>query len=307
MSIIDQPVKRHHHYVWREYLKPWMSNGKVFCLRDNRIFSSNPMGVGQERDFYVLANLTDKDIAFIRGMSISPGASTEQKEYFEEIIDTYRLAAIGVKFSENVANKSPEALEVGKRVRSNLIEEHHSAIENIGFDPLQMLRAGDASFLDGDEGFLDFTTYLYTQFLRTKKSYSLSLSSTNYEDMIEKTWPIIAQLWAVSMANTAFQMKDSYSLNFYRADDSIDFITCDQPVINTLPKDRKPNSFEFEVYYPISPRLSVIFGNLKHKQSVQLLGNDEVRHFNNEMVRNSHEQLYAFKKESLVPYWVENN
>lgn len=43
---------RRQHYVWRKYLEPWTTKGKIWCRRESKIFSADLMNVAQERDFY---------------------------------------------------------------------------------------------------------------------------------------------------------------------------------------------------------------------------------------------------------------
>jgi hypothetical protein len=58
--------KRRHHYVWRNYLRAWTDNEQIWCLRDQKIFLSNLMNIGQECDFYRLKDLTNQEIDFIK-------------------------------------------------------------------------------------------------------------------------------------------------------------------------------------------------------------------------------------------------
>ncbi len=54
--------KRKQHYVWKHYLSAWAENGMIWCCRNDKIFNSNLTGVGQERDFYQLKPLSEKDL-----------------------------------------------------------------------------------------------------------------------------------------------------------------------------------------------------------------------------------------------------
>jgi len=64
--------KRRHHYVWQHYLKPWLVSEKIYCLRDNSIFPTNTVNIGQQRDFYKLKELLSEDIDFIKQLAINP-------------------------------------------------------------------------------------------------------------------------------------------------------------------------------------------------------------------------------------------
>ena len=58
-------VTRKQHYVWRYYLEAWRhENGLVHCLREGKIFATNPVNIMAERDFYRLSELTKPDVMF---------------------------------------------------------------------------------------------------------------------------------------------------------------------------------------------------------------------------------------------------
>src|SRR5438270_98927 len=62
----QQNPKRHHHHVWQQYLKPWTTNGAIWCLQDGRTFSTGTTAIAVENDFYRLHKLTRQDIALLR-------------------------------------------------------------------------------------------------------------------------------------------------------------------------------------------------------------------------------------------------
>ena len=46
-------ITKKQHYVWRFYLKPWTdSKETIACCRNDKVFRSVLMGVGQENYFY---------------------------------------------------------------------------------------------------------------------------------------------------------------------------------------------------------------------------------------------------------------
>jgi hypothetical protein len=49
-------TKRKHHYVWREYLRSWSCEEKIYSYikSENKIAKPNLMGVAQQRFFYSL-------------------------------------------------------------------------------------------------------------------------------------------------------------------------------------------------------------------------------------------------------------
>jgi hypothetical protein len=56
--------KRKQHYIWRYYLNAWATDEQIFCLRENKIFKTNLMNIGNIRDFYRLKELSNQDIKF---------------------------------------------------------------------------------------------------------------------------------------------------------------------------------------------------------------------------------------------------
>jgi hypothetical protein len=139
--------------------------------------------------------------------------------------------------------------DIGRKIRSNFIEDEHGVIESSGMEMLGDLRVGDISFLENKDKQIDFFIYLYTQYFRTKKIQDITLKTLLSLDkgMVERTWPIISQLWAKSVANTVYSYQHEYCFELFKNDSSIDFITCDQPVINTLPAGNIPSAIEFSV------------------------------------------------------------
>ena len=53
---------RGQHYVWRHYLESWtQDNGRVYCMRNGRVFPTNPINIMKQRDFYKLIPFANED------------------------------------------------------------------------------------------------------------------------------------------------------------------------------------------------------------------------------------------------------
>jgi len=63
--------KIRQHYVSRFYLKPWVENDQIWCLRDRKIFSANLMKIANEKYFYELRDLSPEDMALIERFAIA--------------------------------------------------------------------------------------------------------------------------------------------------------------------------------------------------------------------------------------------
>ena len=60
-------VTRRQHYVSRHYIEMWLGkDGLASCLRDQKIFQTNPINIVVERDFYKLQKLTREDIFILQ-------------------------------------------------------------------------------------------------------------------------------------------------------------------------------------------------------------------------------------------------
>jgi hypothetical protein len=54
--------KKHQHYVWKKYLNPWTTDGKLWCKRNGIIFNPSLENIAQERYFYATAPLNEIEL-----------------------------------------------------------------------------------------------------------------------------------------------------------------------------------------------------------------------------------------------------
>jgi hypothetical protein len=59
-------IKKRQHYVYREYLRAWSTNEKIWCNRKGHIFQPNLMGIAQENYFYKLREITEDQVKAIQ-------------------------------------------------------------------------------------------------------------------------------------------------------------------------------------------------------------------------------------------------
>jgi hypothetical protein len=298
--------KRRHHYVWRKYLRAWSQGEKIFCLRENKIINPNLMGVGQERDFYKLKDLSSDDVKFIRQLAIdnSPKESIANHErLLKSFTFLHQLYDKNPQLSEI---QDPELINYYEALLHNLEEDFHSSIENTGHKYLDLLLKEETSFFETDEGFMDFIYYLSVQYMRTKKrreSIKLSCSQTGHAKTVEKTWNILSHIFAANMGGNLYYQRKDFKLILIKNISDHEFITGDQPVINifscSTPEGQAPDRLAF--YYPISPLLSVLIIEKKYFLGNTYLeyGNKEVLSHNEAMRHQSFEQIYASKKGTL--------
>ena len=58
-------ITKRQHYVWRYYLAQWTDNrtvdGNLYCCRNDKIFQTGLMNIGQENYFYKFNEISDSE------------------------------------------------------------------------------------------------------------------------------------------------------------------------------------------------------------------------------------------------------
>lgn len=157
--------KRRQHYVWQHYLSAWGSSGHVWCQMGDKRFAANTLGLGQERDFYRLRELSQSDLRFAE-LLMSPCEPEARAlalgwiPLFTHVFAMQRLyRASGVK-DEALERELDEAI-------NNLEEDVHARIESTALPLLAALRAGDLALFDDPERYATFAGFIAFQHMRT--------------------------------------------------------------------------------------------------------------------------------------------
>lgn len=294
--------KRRHHYIWRYYLKPWLADEKIYCLRNNKIFQTNLMGVGQQRDFYKLKELTLDDVDFIWKLAVEP-AQGHLKDLHTNLINNFTSI---FKIKSLLDSKGINDAEINHTIDlaiHNLEEELHGGIETIGKEYLDLLYQGKTDFWENEDDAMHFSYFIATQYMRTRKMRDTVLSQFEGKllDRGNKIWNILAHIFATNVAWNFYRNRTSCSLVLLKNDTQTNFITGDQPCINTKADQTERNSIpeNIELYYPISPKLAVLLQEELSKTKVINLNSDDVKKYNCYIANNAYEQLYAFSSGDL--------
>lgn len=301
--------KRRQHYVWKKYLDPWTEEGKVWCHRKGeRPFHTSPLNVAVERDFYKLHSLTQGDMQFIFKLAIEPIKNDLLRKLNAEWITLFERV---FRFSGLIREQEPvkqEVIDELDEILHNLDENYHDQLENVAATCLDRLICGDGSFYNNDDCASTFTYFLSSQYFRTKNiqdSFFRSFSNINLNGTnMERVWPILRHIFATSMGFTLFEKRDIYRLIIHKNDSTLNFITCDQPVLNVHAAGRLGEGLmtNVELYYPVSPRTSVLISNDsryagKHEVSLGIVG---VSNYNNIVEKSAYEQIFT-KTEQCLP------
>lgn len=299
--------KRRHHYVWRHYLRSWAKNDLIWCLREGKLFNTNLMNIGQKKDFYKLKELTDKDIDFLE-KAIVNNSPEHLKKNNQEWIESFNKA---FEIKNELEKRNISHAEIDKELDEavfNLEEDLHGKIESEAIKYIEDILKENIDFYDTDDGCMNFTHYLCVQYMRTQKRKHEVLSSLGSVSFIdtEKIWNILSHLLSTNIAWSLYADRKYFKMILLKNSTENNFITGDQPVINTyaigLRPDEAPDKLEF--YYPLSPKLAIL---IKEKSSdneskcVQLTS-DEVDKYNQYIVGQSHSQIYGASDSDLKKY-----
>jgi hypothetical protein len=302
---------RRHHYVWQKYLEPWTTSVKkskqLWCLRrdSSRPIPIDTKNVAVERDFYRRSDLQDGDTDFIRTHTFRPDTNPKLRELNEGWIARYeRFHALAV-LARSQADESQ--LKTLNELMITAEEDAYSKMESSATSTLAALQAGDVSFIADDQEAVSFYNFLVHQYFRTKaiQERTRQLFAKNSDmDRFDRTWPILRYIFVTNVAYSMFEERRKAPLQIIRAAPGTEFITSDQPVVNThgafAPKDKAIDSLEF--YYPISPSRALIVSDHSSYTNIhgQELGALHVNYLNQTIELIARDQLFASSEQTLT-------
>ena len=306
--------KRRHHYVWRKYLRAWATDGKIFCCMNGTIFNPSLRDIAVRRDFYKVIELSSEEIEFIQHFikHTDPILQNSHNRWIE-------LLQLGFKFRKQLQVSGLLQPDIEKQVDNfirNQEENWHTYIETKAIALLNSILNGDTSFYSSEQGFIEFTFYLCEQYVRTSKMKSNVLSNFDVLQStgsipasfnFERLWNVISHIMATSIGYDLYKRSASIKMVLLDRQGSKEFITGDQPVINTfaigLPMDQAPSELEF--YYPVSPELAILITD-RSPNDARSLSDHEVDHFNRMIVDQSETHIYGASEETLNDYLIGN-
>ena len=261
---------RRHHYVWRRYLLPWTTQKKkssqVWCLQRGKkspIFV-DVKNVAVERDFYRLIELRPGDLEFVRAIGLPDRMHPLLRELNEDLIRHFEHYFQLQSFGRNHPKAQPALIDALNRELIEFEERSYASMESDTCAQLGSLVAGDVSFFDDDAQATRFCHFLMHQHFRTKRtrdSLRQTVPSEEARAQFDRTWPILRHIFSTNVAASIFRDRKRTCLQVVRAEPGSEFITSDQPVVNTHAAFLDPTSpvHELEIYYPVSPVRSVLF------------------------------------------------
>jgi hypothetical protein len=252
--------KRRHHYVWQQYLRAWSLDGAVVCLREGAIFSTGTPVVAVETDFYQMKELNREEIAFIQSTYTqhpSPLLRKLNEGWLRAFLGPTAIRDLkqaGASLSDRLARELRDAA-------SNSQEDLHAAIERRGAPYLVQLSSGDLSFLRHYDDRATFLHFLCVQYFRTAKLRSDVAKALAGATTIRarNVWDPMCHILATSLTYGLLERWPSTLVELLRTDESAEFVTSDQPVIN-LHTVHQPEGTLVEklcFHWPITPTLAL--------------------------------------------------
>lgn len=294
-------MAKHQHYVPRKYLRAWASKEKIWCLRDNKIFHPNVMGVAQERYFYRLGRLDENDFRLAHAIAIEPIKNQELRRACEGLLDSYRhMFALEKLIPTGHSNqKFDEFL-------NTIDDEVITGLEHQVFPYLDQAIAGDLSFLKDQSSAIAFYHGLMLQYFRTHKIRANLLAgmTVNDSNRIARIWPLFRTLYSVITSFHIASKELPFTATVLSSPADSYFITSDQPIINIdavyLNYEEIPQTVQF--YYPLSPvRALLLSENPSSDYHAQpLLSQNQLTRLNQYMMMSSHRQVYAESHATLA-------
>nr|WP_314526259.1 DUF4238 domain-containing protein [uncultured Pseudomonas sp.] len=298
---------RKQHYVWRHYLRPWAQNEKIWCWRLGKIFNSNLMGVGQQRDFYKLEELTENDIDLIKKIAIDNTKNQLLREANEGWINTFQQVFRIKNFFESRGLNNPEAEKMFKELVIELEEQLHGHIEGDAQPYLKKIMTDDLTLFEIDEEYSGFCHFLATQYLRTSKIKENLIDSCEgmAPGFTKRAMGVLRHIYSTNIAWSTFSGRETFRPCLLINNTEAKFIAGDQPVINTHAAETGylEAVSEVEFFYPFSPERAVIVSKKEVYSGGSLeLELAQVHAFNALIVKSAHEQIYAAEESDFSPY-----
>lgn len=275
-------VVKKQHYVWQHYLKAWTIDGKIWCKRNNLQFNTSTENIAQERYFYEAKPLSSEEITLICRLieGFHPSAHPLIKSTFKVYL---------------------EISQGDKHLRRNGLEKFHSIVEGKVVPIIDELRESNLDTLTDDQNRVDFCHFLGRQYTRTKKIREKTIEIPDTITVPEpfktcdfkKVSEVMSFLLADNIGNW---IHSNAKINLLVNNTNINFITGDQPIYNLLAKDNEEPT-EFELYYPISPKLALLIS--KHPKDIILKTEKTVIKLNNYIKQIAYESIFTDTKELL--------
>lgn len=294
------------HYVWQRYLKPWVRDGKIYCLRrkDDKIFGTSTAAVASETFFYRVSRLTTEDTRYIE-LLIARNSFTLMRDHHRSTLQMFQLP-FKLKDLMADANLTPQArakLNFEMEKSEKTIGEHwHASIENRAADLTDELKQSRCDFFGDSAKALRFCHYIGHQLFRTPKLKALTASMDNpFPNLdLKRTWFIESNIYADNISASIFVERESHKFEFLHNYSMSNFITGDQPVVNI----NDHTQVDLKLFYPLGPNLGIVLhkDDQKPQGQIRKIDADEANALNRVVQERSFDQIYSTSKAQLQEF-----
>lgn len=301
--------KKKHHYVWKEYLRSWTNgNDKIYTLlkSKNEIIHTNLVGVVQKRYYYSLEEFTIEEEIILH--ELVKNFST--KEALTINLELFKIYTSYSRIKRQLLNESSENIseesklnDILNLIKTNLFEEFHTKVENKGNKIIKIKSFEEFKNFQNTNEMLDALIFICFQYLRTQKmKNNLELSFKNSSYIIPKYSNLISLVFATSLA-ISIASKNDLRFIYYENKTDLKFITSDQPLMNLKidKKDEKGFVKDFELYYPISPKIAILihFNEISEKYAFEEIDLKKIKELNDFVYEYAEEFVFSDSIEQL--------
>lgn len=265
------------------------------------------MNIAQEKGFYNFEPLEQKDIDFLT-VAFLDKQHPELRKLNQGWIDIFTEIFRMRDLFEKSGLMSTEVEEKIDEYIYNIQEKYHSKIEGNSARFLESLLNMDLSFMNTEEDMIDFLYYICVQYIRTAKIKHDVLNSVGSTTLIntEKIWTVLSHIVSTSMGWTLYHKWNNFTLKLLANDTDTEYITGDQPVINTQaePKNATSAPEELEIYYPLSQKLAILITKKSQTDTdnrIDISEGDVIR-YNRLIFDHSDTQVFAASETILQKY-----
>lgn len=289
------------HYVPRFYLKAWLLDGVIFCLRNGQIFgTTNLTNLGGENYFYRLQDLTINDISHIKRIAIDPSPEHLKRLHHDLLASFDFICRLKEKLA-SIQHDDPEINRELENVSTEFEETLNTGIEAGLQKPLAAMLSGDTAFIEDDDQATHFFYALAHQYMRTKRIKEALLRSGLRppldRDFARRIWNVLSHIYAVNVGWSLFAERKNSKLVLLDNQSTTPFITADQPVINLQSSDQDSDvpAEKLDLYFPLSPTRAMLLleANSDYRLENTSLSAKEVHAYNLRIARNAHDQIYS--------------
>jgi Protein of unknown function (DUF4238) len=259
------------------------------------------------RDFYRLRDLHEGDSDFVRYLAFRPETNAKLRELNDGWISRFELFLKLLRTARSHPKASQNLLSALDAQMIEFQENEYARMEDGAVSQLAALQAGDASFFEDVDQAISFSYFLAHQYFRTKAIRDRirdSFPEQAQKERFDRTWPIFRYVYATNIGYSIFAHRKTVKLQVLQAAPGMEFITGDQPAINThgafVSADTPVD--DLELFYPVSPSRAVIMSGHSIYQDSHGKSLEPFRmHYLNQTIESvAYEHLFAQSESSLT-------